>query len=1848
MLIPSSRSWSAALKALVSPDNAPYERILEGFFTDEASRKHLETPLDPFPHPSPGTKSQFETLTAAINLTPSRHGQFDVEQIKGDALWLSEKAKISEPAALRIVVLEWQNSPNLQLLGGFKNSAGDDNGTFDFGSSRVMPQVSTGYSAADATAFSSTTSRQSRLLQLYFTETTSILRISEILTRAYQYGDDIFGRHGEQTPRAEAKGKAREADWASGMGQVIRKNMEKPGETLLATCQAALERRLENTERGSGFFEELRPEVEDAFCAKNMAETIHIMQLMSTYLGNVSVPDTTAIKAWYGLMIKYQFFNELQFASPTVQAFVQPLQALTSLVSLQILNIASMPHILNDAAEMCVTTYLAEREAVREINQALILAAEKNVPNVASPAVFAWAIITDAWRGFTENISAADDMHLPTGLDNNNTRKILDSFEEVRNPPLDVDLIQFFAYSATSVLQVHEVVPALAITLSKIFSTRIDYSFKLQARNALMALIVHSLGLVQYSEPVIISTLAILNGKDGFWDAVHPPAVTATRAPTPAQVLLNDDWTRDRLLVQAQSRYPLEIVPLMQFCQALSANGILDQDEIPIALQFVKELPRYTQRLPHGIEPYSLIREDENQNFASLDRDLPMFGQRSGQPVFDMVDKQESRALAAVGAILGEDVFAIPAGTLGSILEDTSKPYIGCWDFSYPGLTHLALLLSTVVSGSNRVEYATGASLDRFQAAEIVGLFASVLGVCARYNNIASAHAVLEAASDGLDRTEDIISTVLNILDEALQTPVSDTDLDGALELIVNCVHFAYVVTKLLPHRIWPFLSRCSLLDLDGSSGNLINVVSAEINLGRYEFLIGSVRLFDALVEDVVTGAVERKIPNKQLTRFEEAKAGGRGTTEKAMEKIIIAFTRIMSDVFQSASSWRFGDVNEKLELDTIILRAFRKLLTYVYGYDDTQKPSKKTCGLLAPGAQHLLDIFLVPSGNDLALEPLLKILAAGTTISTTSLLSDTNTHWISRTVSALGFIETLLKTGVLLGLESPHLESQLFEVCPLLARLYVAHDLFKVPTLELLETMILSAGRADGEPPSLLGHLGSETSKCFLKVLSCLSKPLGDFTLELKIWQLLSAVVSSRQQWFAIFLLTGDAGKGSARKEKNDIEKPRGRPLLQYALHQLADPETFKHKGRAIAMLDFVALAQDNWPWAVLDVRKHPSFTRTIAEVMDNKKPPTTESNTEKGTRTCNENRIASRIADILAMCLHEARQIGDISLARDLSSKLYYYRDHAMKADTAYNESLYINMARNFEMKYTVSPKAFKRTALTATPSNFGDDYFYALEYADKVLRFDQSWSSRKGFRAEFQASNVMLSLVESHVMLLNSWKNLALELGQVLKEAPSLQLHMAKVVKDCVRDNTKSRLPTNIKDGLVRTRIDLAFTLTQKLVEANPSEPDVRNLFGTVWESIRDSGIDLETGLTGPDASYYRSMLKILFLSLQPHLDTTHYRPFDTTSTSDKHRPAGPPPELALDILDVFSDVICTSFRHLCTTLHASDPSDPTSTSIQMPASDFVTLMALLQTILAIPDIATLHSQIYLRVANANLIRYATSLFSWSDQLIHPPDFDPVFGDLSILFLLELSSVPALAHQIAVDGVLAAVSAAELVKFFRRPPWAGRHDKHHNGRNNGRSGSGSGGVGPFDTPARLYSIWYRGLLPLCLNLLRHVGAPIAAEVAGFLNQFPHQLSRAARGIEARVVGAGSEAAAAVSQPLTLGLASELHSLALVQLILAKVRVMGPAAGVQLDAVPLLDARAFPWLSVKEDVETWLAGSRKALRERIVPVGEREAALLRREMVERDRGCENRLEERVVGELEMAGKCLKEVGDL
>lgn len=417
------------------------------------------------------------------------------------------------------------------------------------------------------------------------------------------------------------------------------------------------------------------------------------------------------------------------------------------------------------------------------------------------------------------------------------------------------------------------------------------------------------------------------------------------------------------------------------------------------------------------------------------------------------------------------------------------------------------------------------------------------------------------------------------------------------------------------------------------------------------------------------------------------------------------------------------------------------------------------------------------------------------------------------------------------------------------------------------------------------------------------------------------------------------------------------------------------------------------------------------------------------------------------------------------------------------------------------------------------------------------------------------------------------------------------MAVAATDCLRANVENQLPGAIFGRLAQSRADLAFTLLQRLLEVKSMEADVKDILSVTWGTVRACDPDVGSALDGDDAGYYRLLLKTLYLALQFHTTSIGSENNDASQADSPARRSTPNAATPIS-LEILSTIIAQGFRSLTIILHDKS-------ALAQP-SDFSLLTAILRSILQIPDVTRNTTHLLNAFADSQTARCASTLLSWSDQLA--TSGDPIYGELSILFLLEMSSVPALAESLAVEGVLSHILSTNLIQLLQSRPF-----------------------GPFDQPPRMYSIWARGILPFLLNLLHAVGPPLAAEIAAALNTFPHQLERASSTF-------GSSSRRETNQDyITLTMTSEAATLSLITTILQTFREAGSSAAVVSSSIE--DVR-WDRAQVKDDIEGLLE-KRGTLRERIVPTNEREEGWSTAKPVGEGSVAENRLEEKVAEEM-------------
>ena len=407
------------------------------------------------------------------------------------------------------------------------------------------------------------------------------------------------------------------------------------------------------------------------------------------------------------------------------------------------------------------------------------------------------------------------------------------------------------------------------------------------------------------------------------------------------------------------------------------------------------------------------------------------------------------------------------------------------------------------------------------------------------------------------------------------------------------------------------------------------------------------------------------------------------------------------------------------------------------------------------------------------------------------------------------------------------------------------------------------------------------------------------------------------------------------------------------------------------------------------------------------------------------------------------------------------------------------------------------------------------------------------------------------------------------------------------DCLVSNRRSQGLEEIFQRLNQRRAELALILIQRLIETNADRKEMQGHLAIVWEAIQTSDVSFERALNVGDAEYYRTLLKLLFLGLRVHASADdqvdlNFRASTRLRDSESVMPI---------IVELLERVVAIGMRDLATFIH-DKPAEANPEDIGL-------ITGILQACLRVPGIEFYYTQIVHMFSANDTARVATTLFSWSDNLAI--DGDPVYGELSMLFLLELSTMPSMAEQLAIDGILGNIGAANITAYLRR-----------------------GNISPFADSAgiqRCYSIWVRGILPLLLNVLDAVGDSIGTEVALFVNQFPNLLKQSSEAFDtgetSRTVTKGS------TKHIAYSTCSEVHSIALIIYILNGFGVSGVAE------IPEVKWDAN---NVAENVEFWLT-ARAVLKDRILPMGGRDLAL--RKQVRENSGFSNKLEEKIVGEL-------------
>lgn len=291
------------------------------FLSHPDTTQQLSQSLSPFSRPSPKSKSEFESRTAAIHVESNSKSSFDLNEIKADTQWLSQAANIDEITALRITIIEWQDRPAARLTAKFSNeeatsiqsAAGVDSLRVSVAGPNLASILRQTGDDDAASSFDTEKSRRLRLRTIYISERAHILKTLRklLVLSLHDFASDPADSDAALTARKISLSKLGLSlfkDKTSGHG--LKQSLDE--------CIAGIRKRLKDIAADGGWLgaPESNEETEAIWKTTLVEEIVHILQLMFHQLrASSEVPSGILLESWLELMDEYDFLETLSVVS---------------------------------------------------------------------------------------------------------------------------------------------------------------------------------------------------------------------------------------------------------------------------------------------------------------------------------------------------------------------------------------------------------------------------------------------------------------------------------------------------------------------------------------------------------------------------------------------------------------------------------------------------------------------------------------------------------------------------------------------------------------------------------------------------------------------------------------------------------------------------------------------------------------------------------------------------------------------------------------------------------------------------------------------------------------------------------------------------------------------------------------------------------------------------------------------------------------------------------------------------------------------------------------------------------------------------------------------------------------------------------------------------------------------------------------------------------------------------------------------------------------------------------------------------------------------------------------------
>lgn len=932
-----------------------------------------------------------------------------------------------------------------------------------------------------------------------------------------------------------------------------------------------------------------------------------------------------------------------------------------------------------------------------------------------------------------------------------------------------------------------------------------------------------------------------------------------------------------------------------------------------------------------------------------------------------------------------------------------------------------------------------------------------------RFKTIERLVNLLTVVVDGSEGIETVFSSLNEYLDDLDVLDVISRILDQALALkqtkTVSDIFllFEALTNNGFSHRVWSYLYRSSLFSSKQTSGLVTDILGkAEIPLGDFKptvalFQLGLSLLSDSLRSDK---RVSTKLKSHVLNHF------------------VLHGIRI----FEHFITWNFKHSYQRFKLGYLIATLFNKILLVHNGVLQFEYNYSKMNEVLDSAFESLTGIFLIQHVEDLRTMSFVLHTLYSSNVSYSSLsATDLTGGWIKKwQLSSFELCTNLIKVRSSVAPNKPStLESTFYKNAKGLINIYIFDESLRKPVLVFLKQLI-AANWGKGKQPSLLTHLGQTHTQLILQALhNDMSNGFSDDELLIHLYDLFSAIMKNNQEGLSIVLITGKSCVNSIESIKDEDPRFSLFEVLKKSLINYADYPSMV----LLHILDSLASLLTTWNGGLVK-SNDTAFINKVAEMA-------LDVEIAKGCSQIEQiynYKLKAKIVDILSLALSAYHgknkkcedlvnaKLNDEKLITDLASVFKVAEfDYKVKAEVRRKFDARFN--KKYSLDQFVVNAPYK-------PNDFEVDLPYDFKLLDHLLKPDEAWA---GLKREIVKVNMSELLTNSQISLANSYSGMITtycNLNPLVVNSKYLEF-ARELLQFTVEEQALAK-STGVFKKLIVQRINLAFlvcfTVSKDVNNVRKmGRTTILSLITSTSQLLDSESLNLIEELTTLDITYSNSLLKILLLSLRMIKCEDEEILVENSTT----------------FVDIWTNVICKGVNIIFSSIRNRAISIPSheygnDKLVLKQIDDAKLIFQLMEKFLSLNFSDNVQADIARVVVESNMFSSIVNLYGISHQI--RVNDDNVFGDLALLFILEMSKNRVIAEKFVSRGVFQILNESTVSAMIQR-----------------------GRITPYANDVRvvrLHQLWVERILPIMLTLVGHFQEAILFDICKFALTFKDQI--------------------------------------------------------------------------------------------------------------------------------------------